>query len=83
MTTVRLPAKMEQKLTSFSKVKNKSKSLLIKEALENFFYQEENKQDSYTLGESYFGKYGNGDANLSVNYKKLLKEKLHAKYDTN
>ncbi|MDR0876531.1 MAG: ribbon-helix-helix domain-containing protein [Treponema sp.] len=82
MTTVRLPIEMEQRLASTSKIKHKSKSELIKEALEKFFFQEDDTQDSYKSGEAYFGKYGSGNGNLSTNYKNLLKEKLNAKYRT-
>jgi predicted transcriptional regulator len=37
MTTIRLPVEFEQKLEAMSKVRHKTKSDLIKEALENFF----------------------------------------------
>jgi Arc/MetJ-type ribon-helix-helix transcriptional regulator len=80
MTTVRLPTEIEQKLEAVSKTRDKSKSDLIKEALENFFFQEEDQKDSYEIGKTYFGKFGSGNGNYSINYKKALKEKLHAKY---
>jgi predicted DNA-binding protein len=83
MTTVRLPVEIEQKLDFLSKTKHKSKTELIKEALEDLFHQEEFEKDSYELGEEYFGKYGSGDGTLSVNYKKLLKGKIRAKRNTN
>ena len=82
MTTVRLPVEIEQKLDFLSKTKHKSKTELIKEALEDLFHQEEFEKDSYELGEEYFGKYGSGDGTLSVNYKKLLKGKIRAKRNT-
>jgi len=82
MTTVRLPVEIEQKLDFLSKTKHKSKTELIKEALEDLFHQEEFEKDSYELGEEYFGKYGSGDGTLSVNYKKLLKGKICAKRNT-
>jgi hypothetical protein len=73
---------MEQKLTIVAKTRNRSKSDLIKEALEKYFFQEEDTKDSYEIGESYFGKYGSGNGGLSIKYKKMIKEKLHAKYRT-
>ena len=81
MTTVRLPVEMEQKLDSLSRLKHKSKTELIKEALKVFFYQEESEKDSYELGEEYFGRYGSGDGSLSINYKRMLKGKINAKYN--
>ena len=80
MTTVRLPSEIEQKLDSLSRSKHKSKSELIKEALEVFFNQEEAGKDSYEIGQEYFGKYGSGIGSLSINYKNKLKEKLNVKY---
>ena len=82
MTTVRLPIEIEQKLEILSRTKHKSKTEVIKEALENLFCQEEEEKDSYELGEEYFGKYGSGDGSLSINYKKMLKHKINAKCDT-
>jgi predicted DNA-binding protein len=79
MTTVRLPDDLEKKLTTLSRTKKKSKSELIKEALEQFFHQEGNEKDSYELGRDFFGQYGSGEGNLSVEYKRLLKEKVNAK----
>lgn len=77
MTTVRLPVEYEQKLDSYAKLKDKSKSDIIKDALDIFFYQEESEKDSYELGEPYFGQYGSGDGSLSVTYKTKIKEKIN------
>jgi len=81
MTTARLPVELEQKLDAVSRTRHKSKSNLIKEALEQFFRQEET-MDSYEIGKAYFGKHGSGNGKLSTSYKKLLKDKLRAKYHT-
>jgi len=77
MTTVRLPDDMERKLATLSRAKKKSKSELIKEALEQFLHNEGNEKDSYELGKDYFGQYGSGKGDLSINYKRLLKEKIN------
>jgi len=82
MTTVRLPDDIEKRLASLSRTKKKTKSELIKEALEQFFHQQGNEKDSYELGKEYFGQYGSGKGNLSVEYKKLIKEKINAKRNT-
>jgi predicted DNA-binding protein len=82
MTTVRLPMEIEQKLEILSRQKHKSKTDIIREALENLFRAEESEKDSYELGEAYFGKYGSGDGTLSVNYKNKIKEKLNAKFNS-
>ena len=82
MTTVRLPLDYEQKLDTLSILKKKSKSELIKEALDIFFHQEESEFDSYELGKKYFGQYGSGDGSLSVTYKNKIKGKINAKFNT-
>jgi len=80
MTTVRLPVELEQKLDTFSKVQHKSKTEIIKEALEFFFHQEVSEKDSYELGIDCFGKYGSSDGSLSTTYKQKIKEKINAKH---
>ncbi len=83
MTTVRLPLEIEQRLEILSREKHKSKTELIREALENLFHQEESEKDSYELGKELFGKYGSGDGTLSVSYKKKMKEKINGKLNPN
>ena len=80
MTTVRLPIEYEQKLDVLSALKEKTKSELIKEALDVFFRTEDSGISSYEAGKMYFGRYGSGRGDLSVTYKKKIKEKLHGKY---
>ena len=83
MTTVRLPIELEQKLDFLAKEKHKSKTEIIKEALESYFYEAENEKDSFELGLKYFGLYGSNAGNLSTDYKRILKEKINAKRRTN
>ena len=83
MTTVRLPVELENKLSILSQNQHKSKTELIKEALEYFFIKIEAEKDSYELGKKYFGKYGSNDGTLSTTYKSKIKRKLHAKYNSN
>ena len=82
MTTVRLPADLEKKLDAASRTDKRSKSDVIKEALERYFDREEPEKDSYELGKEYFGQYGSGDGTLSKSYKARIKEKLDAKRST-
>ena len=80
MTTVRLPVEIEERLQILSIEKNKSKSDIIREALELLFKSETGDKDSYELGLPYFGKYGSGAS--EKDYKKLVKEKIHAKHNS-
>jgi predicted DNA-binding protein len=110
MTSLRLPADVEQKIFSFAKTRNQSKSAVILAALEQFFEQEE-EVDSFQLGKDYFGRFGSnsgessyvaalsspddelyaadsaeggedasGNGRLSIDYKRLMRGKILAKY---
>lgn len=76
MTTVRLPADMEQRLESLAKARKATKSDIIKEAIEAYLARGDSLADSYALGRDYFGRWGSGDGTLSRTYKKRLKEKI-------
>jgi uncharacterized protein involved in tellurium resistance len=80
ITTARLPMDTRYRLDALARVKNKTKSQIIIEALELYYEQEENEIDSYTLGLPYFGKYSSGIGDLSTTYKERLREKIRAKY---
>ena len=79
MISLRLPKELEDKLEALSKKEQVTKSDVIREALEKYLVDYENKNKPYELGEDLFGKYGSGDGNLSREYKKRIKEKLHEK----
>ena len=83
MTSVRLPLEVEQRLEIISRKRNKSKSEIIKEALENLFIADSNEKDSYEIGCDFFGKYGSGDGSLSTTYKSKLRDKINATKHTN
>lgn len=85
MLAVRLNEYLENELKYFTKVHEKSKTEIVKEALELYFktQREKNKISAYELGEAFFGVYDSGSENLSTSYKKRLKEKLSEKYNLN
>jgi predicted DNA-binding protein len=76
ITTARLPADTRNKLLTLSRTKGKTKSDILKEALEVYYRQEESEIDSFTLGEPVFGKYGSGEDDRATTYKERIKEKL-------
>ena len=82
MTTVRLSPEIEQKLEVLSKTRHKTKSDIIKEALELLFRSDESEQSSYEIGETVFGMHGSGDGDRSTTYKSKLKDKIRAKRDS-
>jgi predicted DNA-binding protein len=87
MTSLRLPAELEQKVFSFARTRNQTKSAVILAALKQFFEHEEEEVDSFRIGKDYFGRFGSGtvepvarkEGRLSVDYKKLVKGKIRAK----
>jgi hypothetical protein len=70
---------MEEKLDAASRAQNRTKSEFVREALVQYFARDETEKSSWEVGEPYFGKYGSGDGNRSVDYKNRLKDKIRAK----
>jgi len=81
MIAVRLPEGLEKKLNSVAKNTQRTKTDIVKEALQLYFEAraKEDEKTPYELGESLFGRFGSGEGDLSVTYKQRLKEKLNAK----
>ncbi len=84
MLSVRLSKELEKKLQNYANEYNKTKSDVVKEALNLLFkMQEEQQKTPYELGEELFGKYSSNQGDLSTTYKRRLKDKLSAKYSIN
>ena len=79
ITTARLPADTRNKLLTLSRIKGKTRSDIIKESLDLYYEREENEIDSFTLGESFFGRYGSGEDDRATTYKERIKAKLSPK----
>lgn len=79
MLALRLPHDMENRLDEICRSEKKTKSELLREAIEMYFEAYKKKTSAYELGKELFGKYGSGEKDNSVNYKKKLKERLNAK----
>lgn len=79
MISIRLSKEIEEKINSIAERENLTKSEIIKEALEKYFENYENKMSPYELGKELFGKYGSKQGDLSTSYKKKVREKIHEK----
>jgi predicted DNA-binding protein len=79
MLSVRLTPELEQKLEQWAVKEKTTKSDIIKEALQEYFDKRELTENPYLLGEDMFGKYGSGNSSLSQDYKKTVRDKIHAK----
>jgi len=76
ITTARLPLDTRNKLHVLSRVKNRTKSDIIKESVEMYYEYTEHEIDSFTVGEPYFGKYGSGENDRATTYRERIKGKL-------
>ena len=82
ITTARLPLDTRNKLIVLSRVKNRTKSDIIKESVEMYYEREEIGMDSFALGEAFFGRYGSGENDRAVTYKERIKGKIRAKFNS-
>jgi hypothetical protein len=81
MTTVRLDSDIEFKLNELSIFTHKSKSEVIKQALEDYFNIHLNPSSPYEIGKYLFGNYGSDSNDNSEKYKSKLKDKINEKYN--
>ncbi len=79
MFALRLPRILESRLEEISKLEKKSKSEVLRCAFEAYLQNYEAKTSVYESGKEFFGKYGSGVSDNSINYKKKLKESIRAK----
>ena len=60
MLALRLPAILEDKLEEICRSEKKTKSELLREAIELYFEAYQKRTSAYELGKEFFGKYGSG-----------------------
>jgi RHH-type transcriptional regulator, rel operon repressor / antitoxin RelB len=76
MISVRLPPELERELNILSKETGKTRTDIVKESLVSYIDMFSKIKSPYELGKDLFGTGNNGDKNLSVNRKKILKQRL-------
>ena len=79
MLTVRLPQALEDRLNQAAAAERRTKTQVIRAALENYLEAQRSKRSAFELGEDLFGRYGSGDGSLSTTYKRVLRERIRAK----
>lgn len=79
MLAVRLPEEMERKIEKEARYRQRTKTQVVKEALELYFRKKAQERSAYELGADLFGKYGSGRGDNSVRYKERIKEKIAKK----
>ncbi|HTP64629.1 MAG TPA: ribbon-helix-helix protein, CopG family [Geobacteraceae bacterium] len=80
MLTVRLSEELEHEIDRHAKAERKTRTEVVKEALQNYFALRSGKLTPYQLGEDLFGVGEKGSQDLSTTFKRRLKEKLHEKH---
>jgi RHH-type transcriptional regulator, rel operon repressor / antitoxin RelB len=80
MISLRLPSEIETKLRQIAKSEKSTKTEVIKKALYLLFSDYESKQNAYDLGKDLFGKHGSPTGDLSVKYKKVIRNNLREKH---
>jgi len=80
MLTVRLSEELEKRLGQVAAAERRTKTDVIREALEEYLKSRRTRETPFALGEDLFGRYGSGQGTLSREYKSLLREKIRAKY---
>ena len=79
MLTVRLPQELENRLKQIAATEKRTKTQLIRAALEVYLQAKQDDKSASELGEDLFGRHGSGHGQLSTSYKSLLKERIGAK----
>jgi len=76
MITVRLRPELEKALEVTAKRFGITKSELIRRSIKDYLKKLDKEPSAWELGKDLFGKYSSGKGNLSVDKKKILKQKL-------
>ena len=79
MLTVRLPQDMEDRLKQIAVSEKRTKTQVIRAALEAYLQARHDTKSASELGEDLFGRHGSGHGQLSTSYKRLLKERIRAR----
>lgn len=76
--SLRLDSKHEMAIERIAHSEGKTKSELLRNLIIDFIDNKTTAQSPWDSGKNLFGKRGSGSGNLSVNRKKILKEKIRA-----
>ena len=77
--TIRLNHELEANLENLAQIEGITKSVLVRRCIENYIKNKRDQKTPWELGKGMFGKYGSGQKNLSIDRKKIIREKIHAK----
>jgi hypothetical protein len=79
MISVRLNEEILKKISALMKIKQTTRTEVIKQAINEYYDRHSQDLSPFELGKDLFGKYGAGET-LSVDYKKKIKERIDEKH---
>ena len=79
MLSVRLPGELEKKVKQLASAEGRTKTEIIRTALEVYVKTKDQAASPYELGKDLFGKHGSGRGDLSVTYKSKVRERIREK----
>jgi hypothetical protein len=79
MISVRLNDEIIKKISTLMKIKQTTRTEIIKRAISEYYDRHSHDKTPFELGKDLFGRCGAGGT-LSEGYKKKIKERLHEKY---
>jgi predicted DNA-binding protein len=80
MLSVRLPGELEKKVKQLATTEGRTKTEIIRTALEAYVKARDQTASAYDVGKDLFGRYGSGRHDLSINYKGRVKERIREKH---
>lgn len=80
MSSARLPASLEERLTRLARSTRTSKSRIIREALSRYLDELDSGTTPWEAGKDLFGAAASGRGDLSTSYKRLLVRRLREKH---
>jgi predicted DNA-binding protein len=80
MLSVRLPGELEKKVKQIATAEGRTKTEIIRTALEAYVEAKDRAGSAYDLGKNLFGRHGSGRGDLSTGYKSKVKERIRAKH---
>lgn len=80
MLTVRLPEDLEAEVDRIASVERRTKSDIVKDALQQYIASHQKKRSSYETGQDLFGSAASGESDRSQTYKRRFQEKLREKH---
>jgi hypothetical protein len=77
--SLRLDAKLTNKLAALAKARGMSKSALIRACLSEYLQRQEQQPTAWEVGKDLFGCFNCGQGDLSVRAKEIARERIHAR----